>query len=367
MKKGYMTIQGIMILSMVSLLSLTGCSGKDESNVNSDRNSKKQALLLSKPNDPVTIFREEYLSGPPIVDNNNSSSFSQVFDLGLPQINPLNIKGDLMFVGSSTVYPLIDVLYQRFVTEGYSGIVQSETMGTTMGLSLLCKKGNVDIVGASRPINEVEKESCLKNRVNPIAFQIGSDAVVIVVHKDNDFLNQVTLEELAKIFTVDKWSEVNPKYPDKPIEKFVPDSGSGTLDFFMEKVITPLNYKSINFANTQRSVDDDELVQGVILNHYAVSFFGYSYYQKHAKDLKLIPVEGVIPNNATVETGQYPLSRPLLLYVDRQRLQSSPTISAFLSFYFSHANEEIQAIGYFPLSATLLEQGKQTFLNNHQP
>ena len=55
---------------------------------------------------------------------------------------------------------------------------------------------------------------------------------------ENHQLND-ELRNLRDIFTVaEKWSDVNPAWPDAEIERFIPGADSGTLDFFAETTFT---------------------------------------------------------------------------------------------------------------------------------
>src|SRR4030095_8651420 len=66
--------------------------------------------------------------------------------------------------------------------------------------------------------------------------------------------------------------------------------------------------------------DDNTLVQGVEGEATSWGFFGYAYYQNNKEGLKDIKVaeegtEGIQPTTETITSGDYPLSRPLFIYV----------------------------------------------------
>ena len=66
-------------------------------------------------------------------------------------------------------------------------------------------------------------------------FRVGTDALAITVSSQNDFLTDATGDELRQIFTTaEKWSDVNPAWPDETIHRYIPGVDSGTLDFFVE-------------------------------------------------------------------------------------------------------------------------------------
>ncbi|MEJ2737960.1 MAG: phosphate ABC transporter permease PstA, partial [Anaerolineae bacterium] len=124
---------------------------------------------------------------------------------------------------------------ERFQEEGYLGNISTESIGSTAGLRRFCIEGDTDIANASRPITRAEVDLCNEIERKPVEFRAGTDALVLVVSQDNDFLTEVTTEQLRQIFTsAGTWSEVDPSWPDEPIERFIPGADSGTLDFFAE-------------------------------------------------------------------------------------------------------------------------------------
>lgn len=143
----------------------------------------------------------------------------------------------IVTTGSSTVYPLTMRMGEQFVASGFAGSITSDSVGTKAGFTELCnRRGKIDIANASRPINQAELALCRKAKKTPLELRVGSDALAIVVSRENTFLEGVTLEQLRQIFTTaETWSDVSPGWPNEPIARFVPSIESGTLDFFVEK------------------------------------------------------------------------------------------------------------------------------------
>ena len=127
----------------------------------------------------------------------------------------------------------------RFKDEGYTGNVTIDSVGTGAGFERFCKAGETDIANASRAIKDEEKKNCEAIGRTPIEFRVGTDAMAVVVSKENTFLKNITLEQLAKLFTgeIKKWNELDPSYPAESIQLFSPGSDSGTYDYFVEVVL----------------------------------------------------------------------------------------------------------------------------------
>ncbi|NMC02068.1 MAG: phosphate-binding protein, partial [Chloroflexi bacterium] len=180
----------------------------------------------------------------------------------LPEVNPLEVKGDIITAGSSTVFPLSERMAERFRDEGYSGNITIDSIGSGAGFERFCVAGETDIANASRAIKDSEIESCRAIGREPIEFRIGTDALAVVVSKDNTFITDATLEELAAIFTAEKWSDVNPAWPDEAILRFIPGTDSGTFDYFVEEVFENDKTPLLSSKNLQLSEDDNILVRG---------------------------------------------------------------------------------------------------------
>ncbi len=238
-----------------------------------------------------------------------------------------------------------------------------ENIDTGPGFSLFCEEGEgkTDIVNASRLIKDEEIETCAKISRTPIPFLVGTDALVVAVNPTNQFVSDATLEELAKIFTAKRWSDVNPDWPAKEIVRFVPDTGSGTFDFFVTKVFNSDETDVtlfLNTPNTQFSANPTEQVLGIATDKNGIGFFGFAYYQQNEGLMKVVKIESVEPSAETAESGKYALSRPLLMYSDAGIIQQKPQVGSFISFYLTHVNAIIEDIGYFPLSASQLDEAK---------
>lgn len=333
------------IFAVLSLMLLVACGGQEE--------AEPQIQQAT----PVAIEVEQEESASTI------DTETQDLDGNLPAVDPLEVQGDIVTAGSSTVYPLTEAMAARFEDEGYSGQITIDSIGSGAGLERFCVAGESDIANASRPINESEVESCRSIGREPIEFRVGTDALAVTVSQDNDFAEDVTLDELALIFSsAENWSDVRADWPDEPILRYIPGTDSGTFDYFVEEIFDENEEPILGASNLELSEDDNVLVQGVIGSPYAIGFFGYAYYQENADTLKILRIDGVEASAENVENGTYPLARPLFIYSDAQVMKEKPQVAAFINFYLTHVNEEVVRVGYFPASDTALEQARQGWL-----
>jgi phosphate transport system substrate-binding protein len=281
----------------------------------------------------------------------------------LPPVNPAEYSGEIVTAGSSTVFPLSERMAELWEDEGGSNVTV-DSIGSGAGFERFCVNAETDISNASRAIEEDEISACQENGRTVAEFRVGTDALAIAVSTENDFLENLTLEQLALAFTTaETWADIDPTWPAEPIQRFSPGTDSGTYDYFVEEVLDENQDPILNAKNIQFSEDDNVLVQGVEGSPYAIGYFGYAYYQENASRLKALSIEEVSPTAETAENGKYPLARPLFIYSATEILQEKPQVAGFVNYYLTYVNEEILNVGYFPASAEALDQARQNWLD----
>ena len=290
------------------------------------------------------------------------SRASRAADVSLPIEDPLEVKGNLEVVGSSTITPIIRRLYKRFILEGYRGVMKLRGVGTGRGFKLFCQEGSADIVMASRPIKAYETLACATKGLTPVALTIGHDALTVVANLENNFIDDVTEKQLQTIFTVNQWSEVNDAWPQDAIQRFIPSPGSGTLNYFVDTIFNGEEDELLVAAQTAKERDPETIAQAVGNAVNGIGIIGYAFYKKSQHTLKPVSIKQVKPARETVENGDYLLTRDLLVYSDTALIRDKPQVRAFLTFLLNHVGQEIEQVGYFPLSIETLDNSKLELL-----
>jgi phosphate transport system substrate-binding protein len=282
--------------------------------------------------------------------------------IDLPAINPADVPGDVVTAGSSTVFPLAEVIAGLYEGEG-GGNITIDSIGSGAGFERFCVAGESDVSNASRAIKSSEVESCAAIGRQPIEFRVGTDAIAVSVSVENDFVTDVTMEELAAIFsTAETWSDVRPDWPNEAILRYIPGTDSGTFDYFVEAVFDEDPEPILTASNTQLSEDDNVLVQGVVGSPYAIGFYGYAYYVENADVTNVLSINGIEATLDTVDSFTYPLARPLFIYSDAAIMQEKPQVAAYINYFLSHVDEVISDVGYFPANETALNNAKNSWL-----
>ncbi len=322
------------------------------------------ALSACGGNENVAPPQTEPTNAPQTVQEEPPKTEAMPEGMMLPAVDPLAVSGNVISAGSSTVFPLAEAMAARFQDEGFGGQITIDSIGSGGGFERFCETGETDVSNASRPIKDSEVVACAAIGRTPIEFRVGTDALAVTVSQDNDFITNITLEELASIFsTAETWADVNPIWPAEPIVRYIPGTDSGTFDYFVEEVFNEDEAPILNAENLNLSEDDNVLVQGILGSPYAIGFFGYAYYAENADTLIVLSIEGVEPSAENVDNNSYPLARPLFIYSDAAIMQEKLQVAAYINFFLTYVNEEIVGVGYFPASTEALEASMQNWLD----
>ncbi|ADJ15692.1 PstS family phosphate ABC transporter substrate-binding protein [Halalkalicoccus jeotgali] len=277
-----------------------------------------------------------------------------------------SVSGQVIIAGSSTVYPISQAMAEEFQRENPDVNISVDSTGTGGGFENAFIPGDSDINGASREISEEEQQAAEENDITPIEMQVGSDALTFAVNNNADWVDCVTFEELAQIWGpngAQQWSDVRDDWPDQPFELYGPATTSGTFDFFTETVIGEGGSHRSDYESTEQ---DNIIVQGIEGSENAMGYFGYAYYDENQDRIKGLSIDGgngscVEPSLETAQAGDYPLARPLFIYVSESSLQENQAVEEFVRFYINNSSSDlVSEIGYVPANESMVEENLST-------
>ena len=264
------------------------------------------------------------------------------------------LSGTIKIDGSSTVAPLSEAAAELFQEENGDVRVTVGTSGTGGGFEKFCQ-GETDISDASRAIKDEEVEACKANGVEFEELMVALDGLSVVVHPDNDWVECLTVDQLAKVWapgsTVKNWKEVDPKFPDQTLDLFGAGTDSGTFDYFTEAVNGEEGASRTDYNATE---DDNVTVNGVSGTKGALGYLGLSYVEQNEGKLKTVEIDGgdgcVAPSTETVQDGTYkPLGRPLFIYPSAKSI-ARPEVRAFLDFYIAESKAIAEQALFVPMT-----------------
>jgi len=278
--------------------------------------------------------------------------------------------------GSSTVEPISARIAQAYndIPENSSVAIAVDGPGTSDGFVLFCN-GETDISDASRAIKQAELDTCIANGVEPIEIKVAIDGLSVITSVNNDQISCLDFGDLyallgAESVGFDNWSDADSlaaelaaaglggshaPYPDAPLVVTAPGEESGTFDSFIEIVLEGTADERSADAEPrldyQASPNDDVIIDGVSRNATSLGWVGYAFYVNNADTVKALEIDGgdgcVAPTPETIASGEYPISRPLFIYVNAARLDEKPRLAEFVDFYLGEAgNAAVDGAGY---------------------
>ncbi|HKI17652.1 MAG TPA: PstS family phosphate ABC transporter substrate-binding protein [Isosphaeraceae bacterium] len=270
---------------------------------------------------------------------------------------PLKPPTAIIVDGSSTVFRI-----SKAAQEDFSGVHPDVTLvvdnhGTGGGFGRYLQ-GEVDIVDASRLAKPDEESKAKAQGIEWTRFVVGYDGITLVIHRKNDFVKSLTVEQLKTIWApaskAKKWKDVDPAWPARNIILYSPDNDSGTFEFFTEAIVGKVKSQR---EDVQQSSDDNTLVNGVAGDVDGLGYFGYAYYADNKDKLRAVAVQNgpaaqpVLPSPATIADKTYaPLSRPLFIYVKNSAI-GRPEVAQFLRYYLDNVETLATKVNYDPVTA----------------
>lgn len=294
-----------------------------------------------------------------------------------------SLTGEIVISGSSTVEPISSIVAEDFQAANPDVQYSVDGPGTGDGFVTFCE-GETDISDASRAIKDDEAAVCEENGITFVELQIGIDGLSIITSPDNADVSCLSFGDLYALLGpesqgFDNWSqadalaqelgsefgEINAPYPDAPLEVTAPGEESGTFDSFVELVIADVaearGQDETTRPDYQTSGDDNVIIENIGGSPSSLGWVGFAFADESRDSVKSLEVDGgdgcVAPTPETIASGEYPIARPLFIYVNVDEAAARPELAAFVDYYLS--DEGIAAVteaDYVALDSTALEE-----------
>jgi phosphate transport system substrate-binding protein len=272
-----------------------------------------------------------------------------------------DLTGELAISGSSTVEPITVAVAEKFNAANPNVQMSISGPGTSDGFEVFCN-GETVIQDASRPIDDAEIEKCEQNGIDFIELHIATDGLSVITSTENDFVDCVNFADIWALVGpesegFEQWSDANAlgerydalgvPYPDEPLVVTGPGEESGTFDSFVELTLEAFVEEEGLKAyeeevsprpDYQASANDNVIVEGISGTPGSFGWVGYAFYKNNDSAVKALEVDGgdgcVAPTDEAIASFDYPISRPLYIYVDAGRADD-PEVAAFVDYYLS--------------------------------
>ena len=222
--------------------------------------------------------------------------------------------------GSTSMESVIKILSEAFSQENPEVEVKYSGSGSGAGVTSAIE-GTADLGLASRELKAEEEEQ------GAVAHVVALDGVAVVVNPENG-VEDLTVEQIAKIFTgeITNWKDLGGA--DAEIAVYGREAGSGTRGAF-EEIVGVVD--SCKYLNEYSSTGD--VIGNVASNPNAI---GYASLSAVGDTVKAVKVGGVECSEATVQDGTYAIQRPFIM-ITKDGTQLSEAAQAFLDFATSEA------------------------------
>lgn len=246
-------------------------------------------------------------------------------------------KDTVLIKGSTTLDPIAKEFARHYMSENPEIIVKVESSGSGFGAKAIINK-QCDIGTMSRFMKDKEFKEAVENGVYPVFHHITRDGIALVVSIDNPVEN-LNLELIRRIYTgeITNWKQLGGK--DREIYVISRASTSGTRKVFDELILK----KGDSLVSDIEVVGNKDVEDLVIKSPNAIGYVGLGFLE----GVKTLKVNNIKPSYSTINSGLYPLTRPLFMVTDGYPVKGSAAYEIVSMQRTPHGQEIIKNLGWF--------------------
>ena len=173
-------------------------------------------------------------------------------------------------------------------------------------------------------------------KVGIVRIPIAMDAIVVYVHPSNP-VNNITIKQLRGIYRgeITRWSELGGE--DKPIVPLVRRHCEDLPEVFREKVVGDWG-RYENIANWLEVKSIKKMIENVEKFPLAIGYESYVFGGNYR--VKIVNIEGIVPNKKNIRSMRYPFWRLLSLGVHKSHAED-PAVKGFIKFALGREGQSI--------------------------
>ena len=298
-----------------------------------------------------------------------NSAWSADVDDGLQDYQVASgVSGNLSSIGSDTLANLMTLWAEEFKRAYPNVNIQIQAAGSSTAPPALTE-GTANIGPMSRRMKDKELEAFeTRFGYKPTAVPVAIDALAIYVHKDNPIAG-MSIADVDAVFSstrkcgadadVSNWGSLGLQgaWAQRDVQIFGRNSVSGTYGYFKSKALCKGDFK--NTVNEQPG--SASVVQSVSTSINGIGYSGIGYKTSSVRAVPLskkVGGEAVAATPANAVTGDYPLSRFLYVYVNKNpNKQLTPLEREFIKLVYSKQGQGVVVKdGYIPLPSAVVER-----------
>ncbi len=279
-----------------------------------------------------------------------------------------HIDGGFSSVGSDTLANLMTLWSEQYKTFYPDVTIQIQAAGSATAPPALIESiatfGPMSRKMKPNEIAEFEQQFGYK----PLAIPVAIDALSVYVNKNNP-ISGLSIPQVDAIFSstrncgypnaIKQWHDVGliGSLRLKNIKVFGRNAVSGTYSYFRKKALCKGKYKK----NLSEQPGSAAVVQSVAASINGIGYSGIGYKTKGVRIVPLSKKKGgayIVPTTQTIESGSYPLSRFLYIYINKKPSVALPVVEQeFLKFVLSRQGQEIVVKdGYVALPKVMISK-----------
>ena len=279
-----------------------------------------------------------------------------------------HVEGGFSSVGSDTLANLMTLWSEHYKMLYPDVTIQIQAAGSATAPPALIESistfGPMSRKMKPHEIVEFEQQFGYK----PLAIPVAIDALSVYVNKNNP-ISGLSIAQVDAIFSATRncgyptdikhWNDVGliGSLRLKSIQLFGRNSISGTYSYFRKKALCKGKYKK----NLSEQPGSAAVVQSVATSINGIGYSGIGYKTKGVRIVPLSKKKGeayIVPTTQTIESGTYPLSRFLYIYINKKPGVALPVVEKeFLKFVLSRQGQEIVVKdGYVALPKAMISK-----------
>jgi phosphate transport system substrate-binding protein len=247
----------------------------------------------------------------------------------------------LQIKGSDTMVNLTQAWAEEYMKRNPGSSIAVTGGGSGTGISSLISN-TCDIAQVSREMKDAEIQLARGKGIEPKKIVVALDGLAVVVHPSNPIAS-LTLDQLADIYTgkVTNWAQLGGT--DAKIVLLSREVNSGTHVYFKEHVLrhgdaankAEFSPEALLLPSSQAIADE------ATQNPNAIGYYGMGYISQKVKVVhvaKSATDPAVAPSIESVQSGAYPISRPLIMYT---KGEATGLGKSFIDFVESKEGQDI--------------------------
>ncbi|MEW5948107.1 MAG: PstS family phosphate ABC transporter substrate-binding protein [Thermodesulfobacteriota bacterium] len=262
-------------------------------------------------------------------------------------------SGFIQVKGSDTEVNVVQRMAEIYMQKTKGAAIAVTGGGSGVGIVAIINR-TTDLANSSRAMKSQELQQAKMNGVDPIAVVFAMDGLSVIVNPANT-VKRLTLDQIGQIYRgeVKNWSQVGG--PNLPVTLYGRQPNSGTFVFFRESVVRG------DYANTMNQMNGNaQIVEAVKRDKGGIGYVGIGYVVddkgRVTPGIKVLNVakdknsKAMSPADAkNIESGAYPIVRPLYQYMDRANMNK---VAGFVKFELSPEGQKIiSKEGFYPVTA----------------